>query len=52
VNGAVMTAAEQCEVRERRRAALGPMSDVVGLAEASVAAREAAAAVAMQQRPP
>ena len=47
VDGAVMAAAQQYEVRERRRAALGPVSDVVGLAEASVTAREAAAAVPM-----
>jgi hypothetical protein len=48
VDGAVMAAAEQYEVRECRRATLGPMSDVVGLAEVPVATREAAAAVAMQ----
>jgi hypothetical protein len=52
VDGPVMAATEQHEVRERSRAALGPVADVVGLAEPPVAAREAATAVTMEQRPP
>ena len=52
VNGAVMPATEQDEVRERGGAALSPVADVVSLAKAAVAAREATAAVTMEQRPP
>jgi len=46
-----MAATEQDEVRERGGAALSPVADVVSLAKAAVAGREAAAAVAMEQRP-
>jgi hypothetical protein len=52
VNSPVVAAAEQDEVRQRGGAALGPVADVVGLAETPVAAREAAAAVPMEQRSP
>ena len=52
MDGAVMAATEQDEVRERGGAALSPVADVVSLAKAAVAAREAAAAVSMKQRPP
>jgi hypothetical protein len=52
VDGTVMAAAEQYEVRECRRATLGPVLDVVALAEVAVAARKAAIAVSMQQRSP
>jgi hypothetical protein len=52
VDGAVMPATEQREIRERRGAALSPVTDVMALAEADPAAREAAAAVAMVERPP
>src|SRR4029453_9282191 len=52
VDGTVVAAAEQDEVRQRGGTALGPVADVVSLAEAAVAAREAAAAVSMEQRSP
>ncbi len=52
VNGAVMPATEQGEIRERRGPAIGPVTDVMALAEANPAAREAAAAVAMVERAP
>ena len=52
VDGPVVAAAEQHEVREGGGPALCPVSDVVGLAEAAVATREAAAAVPMKQRAP
>jgi hypothetical protein len=51
VDCAVVPAAEQREVRQGGRAALGPVADVVTLAEAHAAAGEAAAAVAMLERP-
>ena len=35
VDGTVMTAAQQREVRERRRSAVGPVADVVALPEPS-----------------
>src|SRR4030095_2271653 len=40
VDGAVMAATEQDEVRERRGAALSPVADVVSLTKTAVAARE------------
>ena len=52
VNGSVMPAAEQGEIRERGGAAIGPVTDVMALAEANPAAREAATAVAMVERAP
>src|SRR2546425_5079531 len=52
VNGAVMPATEQGEIRERGGASIGPVTDVMTLAEANPAAREAAAAVAMVERAP
>jgi hypothetical protein len=52
VDGAVMPAAEHREVRERRRAPVGPVVEVMALAEADATAREAAAAVSMLKRPP
>src|SRR3989442_7966943 len=52
VNGAVMPATEQGEIRERRGPAIGPVTDVMALAEANPAAREATAAVAMVERAP
>ena len=51
VNGAVVPATEQGEVRERGGAAVSPVTDVMALAEADAAAREAAAAVAVMERP-
>jgi hypothetical protein len=42
VDGAVVTPTEQSEVRERRWASLGPVTDVMALAERYSAAREAA----------
>ena len=52
VDGAVMPAAEECEVRERCRTAVGPVAEMVPLSEADAAAGEAAAAVPMVERPP
>ena len=52
VDRAVMPATEQREVVERRRAALGPVAQVMALAEAEPAAREAAAPVAVEQSAP
>jgi hypothetical protein len=52
VDGAVMPAAEHREVRERRRAPVGPVVEVMALAEADATAREAAVAVSMLKRPP
>jgi hypothetical protein len=52
VDGAVMAATQKGEIRERCRAALGPVTDVVTLSEANSAAREAAAAVPAVERPP
>ena len=52
VDGAVMAPAEHHEVRKRGRPALGPVMDVMALAERQAAAREPAAAVAVVQRAP
>ena len=46
----MMPTAEQHEIRQCRRAAVGPVADVMRLAEAPVAAREATSAVAMEKR--
>jgi hypothetical protein len=51
VDRPVVPAAEQHEIRERGGTALGPVPDVMPLAEADAAAWEAAAAVAMLERP-
>ena len=50
VNGAVVTATEQCEVRQRGQAAVCPVANVMALAEREPAAREAAATVAVVER--
>ena len=52
VDGAVVAATEQGEIRERRGPALGPVPDVMALAEADPAAREAAAVVSVVEGPP
>ena len=52
VDGAMVPATEQGEIRERGGAALSPVTDVMALSEPNSAAREAAAAVPMVQRPP
>ena len=52
VDGAMVAATEQREVRERRRAALRPVPDVMTLADGHAAAREAAAMVPMIERSP
>jgi hypothetical protein len=52
VHGAMVPATEQREIRERRGAALGPVTNVMALAEPDTAPRETAAAIAMVQRPP
>jgi len=49
---AVVPATQQGEIRERSRASLGPVTDVMTLAEPDPAAREAAAAVTVVQRTP
>ena len=50
VNGAMVTTTEHGEVRERRRAALRPVTDVMPLAEADSAARKATTAVSVMER--
>jgi len=52
VNGAVVPATEQGEIRKRGGPSLGPVTDVMALAESHPAAREAAAAVSVVERPP
>jgi hypothetical protein len=52
VDRAVVAATEQGEVVERGRAAVGPVAQMMALAEAKPAAREAAAPVAVEQSPP
>jgi hypothetical protein len=52
MDSAVVAATQKGEIRKRRRAALGPVMDVVTLSEANSAAREAAAAVSVVERPP
>jgi len=52
VDGAMVATAEQREIRQRGRAALRPVTDVMTLPDANSAAGEAAATVAMVQRPP
>ena len=47
---AVMTTAKQREIRQRRRAAVRPMADMMPLPERQTAAREATAAIAMLKR--
>ena len=51
VDRAVVSAADEGEVGQRRGPALGPVPDVMALADAHPAPREATAAVAMLQRP-
>jgi hypothetical protein len=52
VNCAMMPATQQNQIREHGGTAVGPVTDVVALAEAHAAARKAAAAVARVKRPP
>src|SRR5262245_1664041 len=52
VDGAMVPATEQRKIRERGGASIGPVTDVMALAEAHPAAREATAAVAMVKRAP
>jgi hypothetical protein len=52
VHGPVVSATQHCEVRERGRPALSPVTDVMALPDAHGAAREAAVMVAMVQRSP
>ena len=51
MDGAMVAAAEQGEIRERGGAAVGPVTDVMALTEADAAAGEAAAAVSVVERP-
>src|SRR5262245_4248814 len=52
VDAPMVTTTEQREVGERRGATIDPVLDVMALAEACPTAGEAAAAVAMVERPP
>ena len=52
VDGAVMSAAKKREVRERGGAPVGPVAEVMPLAEADAAARKPATPVTMVERPP
>ena len=52
VNGAVVSTTEQREVRQRGRASMRPMPDVMPLAEREPAAGKAATLVAMVKRTP
>jgi hypothetical protein len=52
VNGSMVPAAQQRKVGERRRATVGPVPDVMSLADPSPAARETTAAVPVVQRSP
>ena len=49
VDGAMVPATEQSEIRQRGGATLGPVTDVMTLADPESAPREAAAAVAVVQ---
>jgi len=52
VDGAVVPATEHREIRQRGGTTLRPVTDVVALSESNPTAREAAAAVAVMERPP
>jgi hypothetical protein len=52
MNGAMVPATKQGEIRKRGGASICPVTNVMALAEPNSAAREAAAAVAVMQRPP
>jgi hypothetical protein len=52
VNRAVMPATEQREIRQRGRAPLRPVTDVMPLPEPDSAARETTAAVSVEERAP
>ncbi len=52
VNGAVVPPTEQGEIRKRGGASLGPVTNVMALAESHPAARETAVAVSVMERPP
>ena len=52
VDRAVVPAAEHGEIRQRCRAAVGPVPDVMALAKSHPTARKATAPVTMMQRPP
>jgi hypothetical protein len=52
VNGAMVAATEQGEIRERGRATLGPVTDVMALPKPNSAAREATGAVSVMERAP
>ena len=51
VDGAVVPATEHREIRQRGGTALRPVTNVMALSEADPTAREAAAAVAVVERP-
>jgi len=51
MDGAMVTAAEQSEIRERSGPTVSPVTDVMALAEANTAAGEAAPAVSVMECP-
>jgi hypothetical protein len=51
MDGAMVTPTEHREIRQRRRAAVRPVTDVMALAKAHAATREAAALIAVVKRP-
>jgi len=50
VNSPVVPAAEQDEIRQRGRPALGPMLDVMSLSERQITARKATTVVSIGER--
>jgi hypothetical protein len=52
VNGAVVAATEQCEIRQGGRASVRPVAEVMPLAERQPASWETAASVAVVERSP
>ena len=52
VDGAMVTATEQSEIRKCGGPTVSPVTDVMALAEANAAAGEAAAAVSVVERAP
>jgi len=51
VHGSVVPTTEHGQIRERSRATLGPVTDVMALSESNPAAREATAPISVVQRP-
>ena len=51
VNGTMMPSTQHGQIRERSRAILGPVADVMALSESNPAARETTAPISVVQRP-